>query len=392
MTGAGPNGLVGPEPFVSDVDFRLYVGDVREVLATLPAGSVDCCVTSPPYWGLRDYQTGTWAGGDPDCDHKKGGQPTWGAGSTGSSTLASRSNNDSHERETWTGGKCGKCGATRTDSQIGLEATPELFVAELVSVFREVRRVLADHGTLWLNLGDSYATQRNDNDWLGSGATAIKGNRVPIGLKPKDLVGIPWAVAKALQSPYYTGRIAAERDRVWLAATIDAEGSICGFTHERADGDGTRTGIHITITNTSMALLAEAQRIWPTSRDDGNGHGPSALGTRECRRWIAHNVDDKAALLAELYPYLIAKKQQALLAWNFLEMSKIAKRIGKSSERLEAKQRRAWIVSALSDLNHGREVDMPSWVMEPEGMWERGWFLRSEIIWAKLCRTPCLNP
>jgi DNA modification methylase len=55
---------------VRDPDLTIHVGDVRDVLATLDNGSVDCCVTSPPYWGLRDYGTGTWAGGDPDCDHK----------------------------------------------------------------------------------------------------------------------------------------------------------------------------------------------------------------------------------------------------------------------------------------------------------------------------------
>lgn len=334
-------------PFVSDPDFTLYLGDVREVLAELPDESVDCCVTSPPYWGLRDY---------------------------------------GH------------------DGQIGLEASPEAYVAEMVAVFAQVRRVLKPEGTLWLNLGDSYAGNRSyqvpqtigakDHDYGRSNAgmavsrrrddAAIPRSDVAIeGLKPKDLVGIPWAVARALQEPYYAGRIARERDRVWLAATIDAEGSICGFTHERADGDGIRTGVHITITNTSMALLAEAQRIWPTSRDDGNGHGISALGTRECRRWIAHNVDSKAALLRELYPYLIAKKTQALLAWNFLEMSREAKRIGKTAEGANAKERRAWIVAALSDLNHGREVEIPSWIVEPPTLYEPGWYLRSDIIWAK---------
>jgi DNA modification methylase len=317
-------------PFVQDTDFTLYVGDVREVLAELPPESVHCVVTSPPYWGLRDYST---------------------------------------------------------EGQLGLEPTPDAYVENMVGVFREVRRVLRRDGTCWLNLGDSYAANRSyqvsdskhkSHDFADSNALAI-----PPGLKPKDLVGIPWAVAKALQEPYYTGRIPRERDRVWLAATIDAEGSICGFTHERADGDGIRTGVHINITNTSMAMLAEAQRIWPTSRDDGNGHGSSALGERECRRWIAHNVDDKAALLRELYPYLIAKRTQALLAWNFLEMSRVSKRIGKKAEGAQAKERRAWIVGALSDLNHGREVTIPPWIVEPPSLYEEGWYLRSDIIWAK---------
>ncbi len=129
-------------------------GDCREVLKTLPDCSVNCCVTSPPYFGLRDY---------------------------------------------------GVAG------QIGLEQTPDEYVAEMVAVFREVRRVLRDDGTLWLNLGDSYAGS-------GKGAWANKDGgqkevyipdpdspqallpKVPDGLKPKDLIGIPWRVAFALQA------------------------------------------------------------------------------------------------------------------------------------------------------------------------------------------------
>lgn len=130
--------------------FRLLVGDCREMLRTLPDESVHCVVTSPPYWGLRDYGV---------------------------------------------------------DGQLGLEPTPEEYVANMVEVFREVRRVLRDDGTLWLNLGDSYA---NDGKWGGSSggkhATALHGNtgigrqKVTTGLKPKDLVGIPWRVAFALQA------------------------------------------------------------------------------------------------------------------------------------------------------------------------------------------------
>lgn len=124
-------------------------GDCRETLKMLPGNSVHCCVTSPPYFGLRDY----------GCD-----------------------------------------------GQIGLEASPRDFIDQMVAVFREVRRVLRDDGTLWLNLGDSYA---NDGKWGGStggkhaaslhGNTAIGRERKFTGMKPKDLMGIPWRVALALQ-------------------------------------------------------------------------------------------------------------------------------------------------------------------------------------------------
>jgi DNA modification methylase len=127
----------------------LYQGDCLDSLRAMPDASVHCCVTSPPYFGLRDY----------------------------------------------------KC-----EGQIGLEPTPDEFVEKLVAVFREVRRVLRDDATLWLNLGDSYA---NDGKWGGhTGGKHAKAlhcspigrNKKYTGLKPKDLIGIPWMVAFALRS------------------------------------------------------------------------------------------------------------------------------------------------------------------------------------------------
>lgn len=130
---------------------EIITGDCRDVLKTLPDQSVHCIVTSPPYFGLRDY---------------------------------------GH------------------DGQMGLEPTPDEFVAALVSVMREARRVLRDDGTLWLNLGDSYSAQpgqRKTADAAGPKQTTNAGalgapSRHVEGLKPKDLIGIPWRVAFALQA------------------------------------------------------------------------------------------------------------------------------------------------------------------------------------------------
>jgi len=126
---------------------QILTGDVRQTLATLPEKSVNCCVTSPPYFGLRDYGV---------------------------------------------------------DGQIGLEPTPAEFVAELVAVFREVRRVLRDDGTLWLNLGDSYATRWASARSKGRGGLTDnereRHGSPPAGFKNKDLIGIPWRVAFALQA------------------------------------------------------------------------------------------------------------------------------------------------------------------------------------------------
>lgn len=135
------------------MDVKILNGDCREILPTLDEQSVHCCVTSPPYFGLRDY-----------------GEP----------------------------------------GQIGLEQTPEEFVAALVEVFGHVRRVLRDDGTLWLNLGDSYNAAGRVGHGTRQGhkqgtnrASAAKADvcRPSVAdLKPKDLIGIPWRVAFALQA------------------------------------------------------------------------------------------------------------------------------------------------------------------------------------------------
>jgi DNA modification methylase len=189
------------KPFYADDWLTVYQGDCRAVLATLPAESVHCVVTSPPYWGLRDYGTATWEGGDVECDHR---HQLGGEGATSAKQNTSAGTQTIAYRDT-----CGKCGATRQDSQLGLEPTPEQYVANMVAVFREVRRVLRDDGTLWLNLGDSYAskwpTRRPERSEIGAGSLEngkreARPERMGPGLKDKDLVGIPWRVAFALQA------------------------------------------------------------------------------------------------------------------------------------------------------------------------------------------------
>ena len=178
---------------------------------------VDCVVTSPPYWNLRDYGTARWDGGDESCTHSKNR-----AGGISSSTLDGGKATTNHQQEASYRDRCGLCGAVRVDPQLGLEPTPDAYVAALVGVFREVARVLKDSGTVWLNLGDSYAggggyapnapcNQRRaaGESWgamnrfaVAQGEARAKANPgyVPAGLKPKDLVGIPWRVAFALQA------------------------------------------------------------------------------------------------------------------------------------------------------------------------------------------------
>ena len=127
---------------------KIICGDALEVLQKMPSEIIDCVITSPPYWGLRDYGN---------------------------------------------------------DNQIGLEKTPEKYVAKIVSVFREVKRVLKKEGTVWLNLGDSYASRgKEGGDIDKDNGMDIERGRGRLNkhkvIKPKDIVGIPWRVAFALQA------------------------------------------------------------------------------------------------------------------------------------------------------------------------------------------------
>jgi DNA modification methylase len=177
-----------------------------KVLSSLPAGSAQACVTSPPYWGLRDYGVPprVW-GGDPGCRHR------WGAGERGrrsdmlaAERSASRGRLGRDERQ-GAAGLEGGCFCRRCEAWkgcLGLEPDPDLYVSHLVAVMREVRRALRPDGTLWLVLGDSFAANRSYQvrDRKRGEPGGPLPARVPGALKAKDLVGIPWRVAFALQA------------------------------------------------------------------------------------------------------------------------------------------------------------------------------------------------
>ena len=169
-------------------------GELRE----LPSESVHCCVTSPPYWGLRDYSVC-------GCSVQRLVHPpgTIFGSAQGQAPVGRKEPNS----------ECPNCNGSGksqsvSDAQLGLEKTPEEYVLKMVEIFREVRRVLRKDGTLWLNLGDSYAGNKegNTNGLYGkvkqkSGVNDNAQKRsVPQGLKAKDLYGIPWRVALALQA------------------------------------------------------------------------------------------------------------------------------------------------------------------------------------------------
>src|SRR4029077_3215549 len=196
---------------------QILVGDCRDILPTLAAGSVQCCVSSPPYWGLRDYGTAQWEGGDERCDHKELFGKV-GAASTLRSDGRQHTGPYNGEKALLTPfpyrDVCGKCGARRIDSQLGLEAHPEEYIAKMVAVFREVGRVLRDDGTCWINLGDCYNSQpgqRKPEDKAGwkqstnRGSNDIGSRNCP-DLKPKDLCMMSARLAMALQADGWSRR------------------------------------------------------------------------------------------------------------------------------------------------------------------------------------------
>ena len=277
-----------PEDLAELVDLRH--GEVREVLASMPDESVQTVVTSPPYWGLRDYsrcecatvaprrehhnlqnvprgghdpmqiEPGEFAqsqpepdpscpkchgtgkddslnvvwGGEEDCAHRWGEEVIKHRGIGGPQVPQTKWDTDvglvTAQRDT-VSQFCFLCHAWR--GQLGLEPTPELYVQHVVEVFRDVRRVLRDDGTLWLNMGDCYASKPpgtkaiGAEGWKSSGlhdgriseryaatldsSVSQRRNTVVGGLKPKDLVGMPWRVAFALQADGWWLR----RDIIW---------------------------------------------------------------------------------------------------------------------------------------------------------------------------------
>ena len=195
-------------------DLRILTGDCREALRELADRSVHMCVTSPPFWGLRDYGTGTWDGGDQACEHRVGGQ-VQDSKAPGAITTGQRPGADSSQ--------CKACGAVWVDQQLGLEKTldclgwatkqpcGECYICRMVSVFEDIRRVLRDDGTAWVNMGDSMSSGNR----IGHGTRigykqqtnrGANGNCDPLqapqpdGLKPKDLCLVPSRLALALQA------------------------------------------------------------------------------------------------------------------------------------------------------------------------------------------------
>jgi DNA modification methylase len=300
---------------IKDIVNTVICGDCLDVMKQLPDEVINCVVTSPPYWGLRNYGV---------------------------------------------------------DGQIGLEKTPEEYIAKMVELFREVRRALRKDGTCFLNLGDSYAANRGyqvpDSKHIDVGNS--KGMKAAdFNLKPKDLCLIPSRVAKALQEPYYIGKIKSEKDRIWLAAIIEGEGSIyiqkqcVGVQSGKSNRTQDSYCVGIAITNTEDSLVLKAASI--CGKNNIQEHEAKEKRRNHYTWRITGNIAKD--ILREVYPYLVCKQRQSRIAIGCPPSGDVAEK--------------CWL--SLKDLHKGRltEIDMP----EPNNadLWEPGWYLRSMIPWVK---------
>lgn len=183
--------------------YPIMCGDAQTKLLEIPDNSIQCCITSPPYWGLRDYgiKPTVW-GGNVACEHEWAeAAPRRQKSADVKDATSKQTTNVGANISLLDTGFCSCCEAWR--GSLGLEPTPELYVQHLVEIFREVKRVLKKDGTLWLVLGDSYVGSGSPGGDFRDGKRGDSYlrpyNRKGENLKPKDLVGIPWMVAFALR-------------------------------------------------------------------------------------------------------------------------------------------------------------------------------------------------
>jgi DNA modification methylase len=225
-------------------NLTIIPGDCRVSLAAVPDASVQCCVTSPPYWGLRSYLPN---------------------------------------------------GHPQKALEIGQEKTPELFVASILAVMREVKRVLRPDGTLWVNLGDSYAgSDKGRGDLKPSykqmsnrGTRELNGRetsqRIPHGLKPKDLVGIPWLVAFALRADGWYLR----SDIIWAKRNC---------MPESVTDRPTRSHEYIFLLSKSPKYFYDHEAIKEPCIYDVDGTGTAARKARASADLKSHPTSERAVI------------------------------------------------------------------------------------------------
>ncbi len=215
------------------------------------------------------------------------------------------------------------------------------------------------------------------------------------GLKQKDLVGIPWRVALALQAPYQVAPvIGAIENRAWLAALIDGEGCIGIRRHDSYSNGGNghspaQDGFipYLTIGNNDIELLDRCVEITGEGSVKVKDHpGRDSRGIVSRRTYYGWRLDGNAAIrvIRAVYPYLIAKRKQAVIAYS-LDISNKGGRVLRGNKALpqDEQSKRVFLWQTIKACNQRQGVDLPEWCEEPRPDIQPGWYLRSDIIWSK---------
>lgn len=330
---------------------KKLLGDCRQTMASLPANHFHCSISSPPHWGLRSYLP---------ADHPM------------------------------------------KQLEIGSEDTLELYLEHIVEVYREVRRVLRDDGIAWVNIGDRFTSggRRTYDKSLRSQTSQVTAHRSasvmrpfdPSGLKPKDLCMLPARVAMALQEPYRTPScVKSEIDRAWLAAMFDGEGCIGVRRFDSfKDGEQKQDGfvVYTVVGNNDIELLEKCIQItgFGNARIKQRADSTDARGIVSRRDNYGWRLDGNKAVdvIRAIYPYLIAKRKQACVAYTLDVLNKAGREArGNNQVPKELQEKRAFCKELINRLNQRELVDLPNWIEEPAPKIEPGWYLRAMIPWLK---------
>lgn len=285
--------------------WKVVVGDALELLRTMPSESVHCVATSPPYWGLRDYGTGRWEGGDPSCKHaRKNFRPDH----SGETILGRGQQPSASASATPMRSVCTFCGAVRVDEQIGLEPTVAQYVERLVDVFMEVHRVLRSDGTCWINLGDTYSSsgRASFGSTIGTSSTLNGSQRSQVafrkaepgrraadvepeegmpshyesGFRPKNLLMLPARLAIALQDEGWYVR----SDIIWAKPNPQPES-----VRDRP----TKSKEYVYLLSKSESYAYDADAIREEHVDPRKTkHGSAAMRGQRAMKKTGSNVDD----------------------------------------------------------------------------------------------------
>ncbi len=292
-------------------------GNVFDRLKDIMPGSVDCCVTSPPYFALRSYLPK--------------GHPL-------------------------------------KHLELGSEPTVEAYIGRMVEVFQLVRDCMSPYGTCWINIGDSYRDGGN-------------------------LALIPQRLAQALQEPYEQHRIKLERDRTWMAAMIDGEGTISIHQLRGANRDGTpcQDGYSpfVSVSNNDREILEQCAAIAGhgnirVKQRAGDTDGRNIKSRRDNYAWRL-DASKAVEVICDVYPYLVAKRKQAILAHTLACHNRDARKLRGWQQPLPQKEqeKRAYLKQLINACNQREPVDLPSWCVEPKTIVEPGWIVRSVIVFHK---------